>query len=135
MLIGGALANALAFIGSSYLFHGLSVDNIDAERKRHDAAIEALQKAQIEWAHKHQEQIDFTNKQLRLEQKAEVKFTELNDAIREYHEVFGHELPPLPREPVLSDFYTPTDKQHYRELGFIALSIIGIGGVLYYFKS
>ena len=32
----------------------------------------------------------------RLERKAEVKFTELNDAMREYHEVFGHELPPLP---------------------------------------
>ena len=27
--------------------------------------------------------------------------------MREYHAVFGHELPPLPREPVLSDFYTP----------------------------
>ena len=46
MLIGGALAKALAFTGSSYLFHRLSADNIDAERKRHDAAIEALQKAQ-----------------------------------------------------------------------------------------
>ena len=44
--------------------------------------------------------------------------------MREYHEVFGHELPPLPREPVLSDFYTLTDEQHYRELGFIALSIL-----------
>ena len=135
MLIGGALANALAFTGSSYLFHRLSADNIDTERKRHDAAIEALQKAQIEWAHKRQEQIDFINKQLRLERKAETKFTELNEAMREYHEVFGHELPPLPREPVLSNFYTPTDEQHYRELRFIALSMIGIGGVLYYFKS
>ena len=47
--------------------------------------------------------------------------------MREYHEVFGHELSPLPREPVLSDFYTPTDEQHYRELEFIALSMIGIG--------
>ena len=55
MLIGGALMNALAFTGSSYLFHGLSADNIDAERKRHDLAIEKLQKAQIEWAHKCQE--------------------------------------------------------------------------------
>ena len=79
--------------------------------------------------------IDFINKQLRLERKAETKFTELNDAMREYHEVFGHELPPLPREPVLSDFYTPTDEQHYRELGFIALSMIGIRGVLYYLES
>ena len=49
LLIRGALANALAFTGSSYLFHRLSADNIDAERKRHDAAIEALQKAQVEW--------------------------------------------------------------------------------------
>ena len=55
--------------------------------------------------------------------------------MREYHEVFGHELPPLPREPVLSDFYTPTDELHYRELGFIVLSMTGIGGVLYCFKS
>ena len=96
MLIGGVLANALAFTGSSYLFHRLSADNIDAERKRHDAAIEKLQAAQIEWAHKWQQQIDFINNQLRLERKAETKFTELNDAMREYHEVFGHELPPLP---------------------------------------
>ena len=104
MLIGGALANALAFTGSNFLFHRLSADNIDVERKRHDAAIEALQVAQIEWAHKWQQRINFINNQLRLERKAETKFTELNDAMREYHEVFGHELPPLPREPVLSDF-------------------------------
>ena len=96
MLIVGALVNALAFTGSSYLFHGLSADNIDTERKRHDAAIEALQAAQLEWGHKQQQRIDFINNQLRLERKAETKFLELNDAMREYHEVFGHELPPLP---------------------------------------
>ena len=135
MLIRGALANALAFTGSSYLVHRLSADNIDAERKRHDAAIEALQAAQLEWAHKWQQRIDFINNQLRLERKAVTKFTELNDAMREYHEVFGHELPPLPREPVLSHFHTPTDEQHYRELGFIVLSMVGIGGVLYYLES
>ena len=55
MLIGGALANALAFTGSSYLFHRLSKDSIDAERKRHDLAIGKLQKVQIEWAHKRQQ--------------------------------------------------------------------------------
>ena len=54
--------------------------------------------------------------------------------MREYHEVFGYELSPLPREPVLSDFYTPSNEQHDRELAFIALSIIGIGGVLWYLE-
>ena len=82
--------NTLAFTGSSYLFHRLSPDNNDAERKSHDAAIEKLQAAQIEWAHKQQQRIDFINNQFRLEQKAETKFTELNDAMRKYHEVFGH---------------------------------------------
>ena len=96
MLIGGALANALAFTGSSYLFHRLSKKSIDVERKRHDAAIEKLQAAQIEWAHKRQQRTDFIIDQLRLERKAETKFTKLNDAMREYHKLFGHELPPLP---------------------------------------
>ena len=75
MLIGGALVNALAFTGSSYLFHRLSADNIDAERKRHDVVIEKLQAAEIEWAHKRQQRINFINNQLRLECKAETKFT------------------------------------------------------------
>ena len=83
MLIRGALANALAFTSSSYLFHRLLKDSIAAERKRHDAAIEKLQAAQLEWAHKHQQRIDFINNQLRLERKAETKFTELNNAMRE----------------------------------------------------
>ena len=88
-------------------------DSINAERKRHDLVIEQLQKAQIEWAHKRQQRIDFINKQLRLKRASESKFTELNDAMREYHEVFGHKLPLLPQEPVLSNFYTPSDEQHY----------------------
>ena len=113
--MGRALANALAFTSSSYLFHRLSADNIDAERKRYNAVIEKLQAAQIEWAHKQQQRIDFINNQLRFERASETKFTELNDAMREYHKVFGHKFrgAPLPREPVLSDFHTPTDEQHY----------------------
>ena len=74
------------------------------------------------------------NKQLRWGRKTETKFTELNDAMRDYHEVFGHELPPLPREPVLSDYYTPSNEHHDRELAFITFSMIGIGGVLYYLE-
>ena len=83
---------------------------------------------------KRQERTDFINKQLRLERKVETKFTELNDAMREYHEVFGHEIPPLPREPVLSNYYTLSNEQHDTEWVFITLSMIGIGRVLYYFK-
>ena len=67
----------------------LRIASINKERKRHDAAIEKLQEAQIEWAHKRQQRMNFINNQLRLEQKAETKFTELNEAMREYHEVLA----------------------------------------------
>ena len=128
MMLGGAIA----FTGSSFLFSSLSKDSIDKERKRHGLAIEKLKKAQIEWQQKRQQRIDFINKQLMLEKKAEAKFTELNDARREYYSVFGKHLEPLPREPILSDFYTPSDGQHERELAFITLSMLGIGLVLHY---
>ena len=112
------------------MFSRLLKDSIDKERKRHDLAIEQLQKVQVEWMKKQQEQIDFINKQLRLERKAETKFTELNHAMRKYHEVFGHKLSLLPPRPVLSDFYTPSNEQNDRDSAFIASSMIGIRGVL-----
>ena len=85
MLIGGAMANALASQEVVICSIKLSKDSIDAERSHHNAAIEQLQAAQIEWAHTQQQRIDFINNQLRLERKVETKFTELNNAVREYH--------------------------------------------------
>ena len=60
-LIKGALINALAFSGSNFLFSSLSKQLIDKERKRHDKAIEDLQRPQIEWAKKRQECLDYIN--------------------------------------------------------------------------
>ena len=70
-LIGGALVNALAFVGSNYLFSSLSKESIDKEQKRHDKAIEDLQRAQIEWAKKRQEQLDYINNEILKQRKAE----------------------------------------------------------------
>ena len=104
-LIGGALVNALAFTGSNYLFSSLSKESIDKERKRHDKAIEDMQQAQIEWAKKRQERLDYINDQIIKERKAEKRFTDLNSAMQQYYIVTGRQLEPLPPKPVLSDFY------------------------------
>ena len=48
-LIGRALVNALAFTGSNYPFSSLSKESIDKGRKRHNKAVEDLQRAQMEW--------------------------------------------------------------------------------------
>ena len=80
-LIGGALINALAFSGSNFLFSSLSKESIDKERERHDKAIEDLQRAQIEWAKRRQEQLDYINSQIVKERKAGKRFTDLNSAM------------------------------------------------------
>ena len=127
-LIGGALINALAFTGSNYLFSSLSKESIDKERKRHDKAIEDLQRAQIEWAKKRQERLDYINDQIM--KQAEKRFADLNSAMQEYYIVTGRQLEPP--KPVLSDFYVPFEDHHNRELAFITLSMIGIGAFLWY---
>ena len=131
-LIGGALVNALAFTGSNYLFSGLSKESIDKERKRHDKAIEDLQRAQIEWAKKRQERLDYINNQIIKEHKAEKRFTDLNSAMQEYFIVTDRQLEPLHLKPVPSNFYVPSEDHHNRELAFITISMVGIGAFLWY---
>ena len=88
-LIGGALINALAFTGSNYLFSSLSKESINKERKRHDKAIKDLQRAQMEWARKRQERLDYINNQIMKQCKAEKRFVDLNSAMQQYFIVTG----------------------------------------------
>ena len=124
--------NALAFTGSNYLFSRLSRESIDVERKRHDKAIEDLQRAQINWAKKRQERLDYINDEIAKEHKAEKKFADLSSAMQQYFIVTGRQLEPLPPKPVLSDFYVPSEDHHNRELAFIFISMVGIGAFLWY---
>ena len=131
-LIGGALVNVLAFTGSNYLFSSLSKESIDKERKRHDKAIEDLERAQIEWAKKRQERLDYINSEIAKKYKAKKRFMDLNSAMQLYFIVTGRQLEPLPPKPVLSNFYIPSEDHHNCELVFITLSMIGIGAFLWY---
>ena len=131
-LIGEALVNALAFTGSNYLFSSLSKESINKERKRHDKAIEDLQRAQIEWAKKRQEWLDYINNEIMKEHKADKRFMDLNSATQQYFFVTGRQLEPLPPKPVLSDFYVLSEDHHNHELAFITISMIGIGAFLWY---
>ena len=126
------MINALAFSGSNFLFCRLSRESIDTERKRHDKAIEDLQRAQINWAKKRQERLDYINSEIVKEHKAEKRFADLNSAMQQYFLVTGRQLEPLPPKPILSDFYVPSEDHHNRELAFITISMIGIGAFLWY---
>ena len=88
-----------------------------------------MQRAQIEWAKRRQERLDYINSQIVKERKAEKRFTDLNSAMQQY---FLVTVEPLPPKPVLSNFYMPSEDHHNRELAFITLSMIRIGAFLWY---
>ena len=91
-----------------------------------------MQRAQIEWAKKGQERLDYINNQIIKERKAKKRFPDLNTAMQQYFLVTGRHLEPLPPKPVLSNFYVPSEDHHNHELAFITLSMIGIGAFLWY---
>src|SRR6056300_1118705 len=68
MLIGGAVLNATAFVGGSYLAKFLSGKQTDAERVRHDKALEKYQHDMGEWQKEQKLYQDWLNEQY-LEKK------------------------------------------------------------------
>ena len=127
-MIGGALVNSLAFSGSNYMFSKLSGHG-EAERKRHNEAIENLQKDRDSWVKERQQRLDFINQELQRERHAEKTFTEVDEAMEAYYIATNKELPPLKSKPVLSDFYHPSDQQKNNEILFI-ISSLGLIGYL-----
>ena len=62
--VGGAVVNALALSGTNFLFSRLT-DHGEEEGKRHDLALEKLQRARDEWNKDRMKRLDFINKRLR----------------------------------------------------------------------
>ena len=123
MMIGGELVNAVAFSGSSYLFSNLRKTQEDAERRRHDLALEQLTKARDEWSRKRTQYLDYVNDRLQKEAHAKQTFNNIDTALHEYYIMTGKQLQAFEPEPELSDFYTPTDDQKIREIIFILLGL------------
>ena len=118
--IGGAVVNTLAFSGTNFVFSRLT-DHGEEERKRHDLALEKLQKARDEWNKDRTKRFDFINKRLREQNKPRAYINNADEAMVEYYHVFAKQIKPLPPEPELSDFYQPSGTQKNGELLFIAL--------------
>ena len=62
--VGGAVVNALAFSGPNFVFSRLR-DHGAEEHKRHDLALEMLQRARNKWNRDRMKYLDFINKRLR----------------------------------------------------------------------
>ena len=117
--IGGAVVNALAFSGTNFVFSRLT-DHGEEERKRHDLALEKLQRARDEWNKDRMKRLDFINKRLREKNEARAYINNVDEAMLEYYRVFAKQIKPLPPELQLSDFYHPSETQKNGEILFVA---------------
>ena len=125
--IGGAVVNALAFSGTIFVLSRLT-DHGEEEGKRHDLALEKLQRARDEWNKDRMKRLDFINKRLREKNEARAYINNVDEAMLEYYRVFAKQIKPLPPEPELSDFYHPSENQKNGELLFV---VVGTGIATY----
>ena len=86
ILIGGAIANAVAFVGGNALYDKFGRTDGSEERIRHDRAIEDLQRATSEWNQKRLETLDFINNKLREKSESRNTFDDVDRALDFYNE-------------------------------------------------
>ena len=138
VLIGSAVA-ALAFTGANYggraldrLIHGDKNADIAAERKRHDLAMEAYEKAVAAYNKKRQAYRDWLDQNYRDKMQADKNFQNTDYAFKLYAQTHPHSLPP-PHPPRFKDYYTPSQRQKNNELMFLGISGLAIGGAVAYY--
>ena len=93
--------NALAFTGSNFFIQSNEQNRVDAERQRHDLALEQLAQAKQEFEQQHVKCLDYLNQRMQ-QQLSERTFSNVDEELRVYNEVTAasHELPvSLRREP------------------------------------
>ena len=105
-----AVVNEIAFRDTKFVFSRLT-DHGGEERKRHDIALEKLQKVRDEWNKDRMKRLDFINKRLHKKKEARAYINNVDEAMVEYYRVFTKQIKPLPPESQLSDFYRPSEVQ------------------------
>ena len=86
--IGGAVLNALAFSGTNFVFSRLT-DHGAEERRRHDLALEKLQRARDEWNRDRMKRLDLINKRLRERNEVRAYIKNVDEATLEYYHIFA----------------------------------------------
>ena len=109
-------------------------DHGSTERKRHDIAMEQLNKAREDWSRERQQRLDYLNKTLSDQRHAKQTFSDLSLAMQEYHEVTGQQLPPLRGEPKLNDFYNPSRERKDAEIALAVGGMALVGFLAYKLK-
>ena len=120
MMFGGAILNATAFVGGSYLAKYLSGDKTDAERIRHDKALEKYQKDYEEYQENRQKLTDWKVQQKDDKYQASKNISNTDEALKLYSETH-------PMEPKFSDYYRPSENQKMGEMVYVGGGMLALG--------
>lgn len=138
MMVGGAIVNSIAFAGGNYLFSQIDKNGAAAEAKRHNAALEILNREQTDYNIKRAKNLDWLNAQNAKKQEATNELYSVNSAFDTYKKLYGStenvKLPHPNLQPPQLD-YTPSDEQKKYEKIFVAAgTAASVGSALAAFR-
>jgi len=117
LMLGGAILNATAFVGGSYLAKSLSGE--DTERVRHDKALEKYQHDMGEWQKEQKLYQDWLNEQYIEKKQADENLQSTDQAFILYNK--------LQNKPNFKNYYSPSEKQKQYELLYVGGGMLGVG--------
>ena len=129
IMISGAIVNATTFVGGSYLAKYLSGGNSDAERKRHDLALEKYEKDYQAWQKGRQRVLDWYSQRRDKEELAARDMGNTDEALKLYnrvHEAVDQPQISLGKEPEFGDYYKPSSSQKTGEIVYVAGGMLGV---------
>ncbi len=127
-MVAGGLFNAVAFAGAGYLFQKFNKDGYGEEVRRHDLALEKLEKARQEWNQKDIERQEKMAALRRERSDADADFKNINKALKDYERVttLVFDGKKFTHQPHIWDFYDPSDEmKEYMTLSIGAMGLVG----------
>ena len=123
IMIGGAIINATTFVGGSYLAKYLSGGNPDAERKRHDLALEKYERDGEAWRENRQRVMDWYSQRRDQQDRAAQDMGNTDEALKLYnrvHQAVDQPTISVGKEPQFENYYKPSNSQKTGEIAYVA---------------
>ena len=130
IMAGGALLNAVAFIGGNYLARFLSGDDPKAsvdEKIRHDKALEAYQAAYAKYQKERTKLLDWIETQHEIKEHSKQNFTNTGYVFKLYNQAHQQDQLTVPQKLKFSAFYQPSEQQKQGELVFVGAGALALG--------
>ncbi len=127
-MVAGGLFNAVAFAGAGYLFQKFNKDGYGEETRRHDLALEKLEKARQEWNQKDIERQEKMVALRREKENANADFKNINKALRDYGKAttLVYDGKKFTRQPHIWDFYElSSEMKEYMTLTIGTVGLVG----------